>query len=274
MSTFLSKILSTKADEVRELLTASLPPIHLPSLPPTRGFAKHIRSKANLAVVAEIKKASPSKGLIAPDFRPVTQAKLYEAAGAAAISVLTDKTYFQGSLIDLQNVHQAVTIPILRKDFIIHEIQIHEARLSGADAILLICAALSPERLKALSDYAKSLGLDVLIEVHQQDEMGPALSAAPTVLGINNRNLHTFEVSLDVTRELCQSLHADMLVISESGIFTAEDAEYVAQAGVSGILVGESLMKQGSHQVEQALQALQVPKQQISWNAAVGQRRV
>lgn len=260
MNTFLTRILATKEHEVSQLLATKRPAIDLSSLTLTRGFAASIRSKKRLAVVAEIKKASPSKGLIAPDFQPVSQAMYYEAAGAAAISVLTDETYFQGSLVDLQNVHEAVSVPVLRKDFIIHEVQIDEARVAGADAILLICAALSPARLESLSGYAKSLGLDVLIEVHSEAELAPALAAKPSVLGINNRNLNTFEVSLNVTRSLTQAMNHDVLVLSESGIFTAEDASYVAETGVDGILVGESLMRQGTEQLDVALKSLQVPK--------------
>lgn len=207
-----------------------------------------------------MKKASPSKGLIAPGADPVAMARTYEAAGAAAISVLTDVQYFRGSLADLQAVRQAVHVPVLRKDFIIDELQIDEARAAGADAVLLIAAALTADRLRELARYGKSLGLDVLVEVHAREELAAALAAEPSVLGINNRNLHTFEVSLDTTGQILAEVPEGIPVIAESGIHTAEDARQMAACGVNGILVGESLMRQGeADAVARLLTSFQVP---------------
>jgi indole-3-glycerol phosphate synthase len=199
-----------------------------------------------LSVVAEVKKASPSKGVIAPNFDPVEIAKTYGEAGAAAISVLTDKQYFQGSIEDLAAIRKVVDVPLLRKDFIIDEVQIDEAWEAGADAILLICAALEKSRLRELSLYAKSVGLDVLIEVHSAAELDAALYAEPSVIGVNNRNLHTFEVSLETTREVIKHVPKSQVVIAESGIHTAKDAHRMAEYGARGILVGESLMRTSS----------------------------
>jgi indole-3-glycerol phosphate synthase len=172
-------------------------------------------------------------------------ASAYERGGASAISVLTDETYFQGSLQDLKDIRAHVNLPILRKDFIIDELQIAEARLAGADAILLIVAALTPHRLQQLSAYAQSIGLDVLIEVHALSELEAALHANPSVLGVNNRNLHTFEVNLNTTRDVIRETPKHQLVIAESGVHTAEDARLMWSYGARGILVGESLMKTG-----------------------------
>jgi len=260
--TFLSRILETKREEVAKLHAAHIDVRNVPTLAPCRGFADHISASSHLAVVAEIKKASPSKGLIATDFRPVEQAKTYNDAGAAAISVLTDQSYFQGSIQDLIAVRENVSVPVLRKDFIIDEVQIDEARIAGADAVLLICAALEPYRLVQLSTYAASLGLDVLIEVHDVSEVEAALRANPSVLGINNRNLHTFEVSLDTTRVVMRVLPKSVLAISESGVFNRADALSMAATGVRGVLVGESLMRgQNTNEVACALAQLQVPCQ-------------
>jgi indole-3-glycerol phosphate synthase len=266
MSTFLERILKTKREEVADLRRQRrLGQLPVPAdLAPCRGFAAAIRDAERLAVVAEVKKASPSKGLIAPDFNPVATARLYETAGAAAVSVLTDATYFQGSLADLRAVHAAVNLPVLRKDFVIDELQVDEARLAGADAVLLIAAALSPARLQELAAYAKSLGLDVLIEVHREEELAPALAAAPSVLGINNRDLHTFEVNLSTTARLMRSVPAGQLTISESGISTPADAEAVAASGVAGVLVGESLMREAAPaQVVERVHGLQVPRKYV-----------
>lgn len=244
MSTFLERILKTKHEEVIQLKDKfqNTARISLDFLP-CKGFAQQISQGSKLSIIAEIKKASPSKGLIAEEFRPKIQAKTYEQAGAACISVLTDKMYFQGSIEDLIDVRNTVELPILRKDFIIDESQIIEARLAGADAILLIVAALPDMRLKELSAYAQSLGLDVLIEVHTREEVWTAMKANPSVIGINNRDLHTFQVNLSTTEEVIQEIPATIPVISESGIQTKEDAIRLAAFGVSGLLVGESLMR-------------------------------
>ena len=196
-----------------------------------------------LAVIAEVKKGSPSAGTIAEDFDPVAIAKDYEAAGADAISVLTDEKYFQGNLAYLQQIREAVGIPLLRKDFIIHEVQIHEAVVAGADAILLIVAALSQEDLLHLLDTAHRYPLDVLVEVHNQEEMDRALDTPAQIIGINNRNLKTFEVSLETTEVLSEEVGPDHILVSESGIHTGEHAQLVHGWGAEAILVGEALMR-------------------------------
>ncbi|MCL6593799.1 MAG: indole-3-glycerol phosphate synthase TrpC, partial [Alicyclobacillus sp.] len=219
-----------------------------------------IRTASRLAVIAEVKQASPSQGRIAERFNPVEIAHTYEQAGACAISVLTDGPYFQGSLADLQAVRAAVNLPVLRKDFILDEAQIEQARVAGADAVLLIAAALPPQRLQTLSLYAQSLGLDVLVEVHRMEELPDALAARPSVLGVNNRDLHTFQVSLETTRRVLAAVPAGQLTIAESGVTTADDALFLAQCGARGILVGEALMRQGDPAAVAALlQSLRVP---------------
>lgn len=264
MNNFLERILATKEREVQQLLTQKIDVQNALQLPKCRGFAASIRMSETLAVVAEIKKASPSKGVIQPNFKPVEQALTYDNAGASAISILTDVDYFQGSLVHLTSVRNEVNIPVLRKDFIIHEVQIDEARVAGADAILLICAALSKDRLCALATYAKSLGMDVLIEVHSVLELDAAFAAEPSVLGINNRDLHTFEVNLATTAIVMREISSEVIVLSESGITTAADAEEVARYGVTGVLVGESLMRFSStSDVTAALQALKVPRDRL-----------
>jgi len=198
-----------------------------------------------LAVIAEVKKASPSAGVIAPSFDPVAIAKAYEAAGANAISVLTDEDYFHGHLSHLSLVRREVALPVLRKDFILDEIQIHEAVVAGADAVLLIVAALDQAQLTDLLDAATAFQLDALVEVHDLDELERALDCGALLLGINNRNLHTFTVDLRTTEQLSQELPPDVVLISESGIRTAADAAKVRSWGADAILVGEALMRSG-----------------------------
>ncbi|MCL6598946.1 MAG: indole-3-glycerol phosphate synthase TrpC [Alicyclobacillus macrosporangiidus] len=246
MSGFLQRILETKREEVARLRPkAAELARQAREMPPCRGFAAALRQASGLAVIAEVKQASPSKGLIAAHFDPVGIAVTYERAGASAISVLTDETYFRGSIAHLQAVREVVTVPVLRKDFIIDEVQIDEARAAGADAVLLICAALPPDRLLQLAAYAKTLGLDTLVEVHHPDELPAALAANPSVLGINNRDLRTFEVSLETTQLVLAKVPKGVLAIGESGIHSAEDAARMAAYGARGILVGESLMRSG-----------------------------
>lgn len=196
-----------------------------------------------LAVIAEVKKGSPSAGTIAEDFDPVAIARDYEAAGADAISVLTDEKYFQGHLSYLAQIREAVGVPLLRKDFIVHPVQIHEAVVSGADAILLIVAALTQEELLNLLDVAHQYPLDVLVEVHDREEMERALDSPARIIGINNRNLKTFEVSLENTEILSEEVGPDQILVSESGIHTGEDARLVHGWGADAILVGEALMR-------------------------------
>lgn len=196
-----------------------------------------------LAVIAEVKKASPSAGVIVEDFDPVLIAKDYEAAGANAMSILTDEKYFQGSLSFLPLIRAAVNVPLLRKDFIIHEIQIHEAVVAGADAILLIVGALEQEELLELLDVADRHQLDVLTEVHDLEEMERALATPAKIIGVNNRNLRTFEVSLDTTRALSEEIGPDQILVSESGIYTGQDTAMIREWGADAILVGEALMR-------------------------------
>lgn len=199
---------------------------------------------SGIRLVAEIKKASPSKGLIREDLDPVAIAKTYEAAGASAISVLTDEKYFQGRLEYLTAVHDAVSLPILRKDFIIDPYQVYESRAAKADAILLIVAALPIEQLKDLMALATELGMTSLVEVHTSEELDTALEIGAKIIGINNRNLQTFEVKLETTLELTSRVPADRVLVSESGIFTRSDVERLMAVGVDAILVGECLMRE------------------------------
>jgi len=196
-----------------------------------------------LAVIAEVKKASPSAGTIAADFDPVAIAVDYERAGADALSILTDEKYFQGSLSYLDQIRREVSLPLLRKDFIIHEVQVYEAVVAGADAILLIVAALEQDQLVHLLDVAASCQLDVLVEVHDLEEMERALETDATIIGVNNRNLRTFEVDLATTEKLSEEPGPDCLLVSESGIHSAADAARVRAWGADAILVGEALMR-------------------------------
>jgi len=196
-----------------------------------------------MAVIAEVKKASPSAGVIAESFDPVQVAVEYEEIGADAISVLTDKNYFQGDLSFLQMIREKVKIPLLRKDFIIHESQIYEAVVAGADAILLIVAALEQDELAHLYDVAQECQLDVLVEVHNLEEMDRAMETDARIIGINNRNLRTFEVSLKTTEQLSEEAGTDCILISESGIQSREDAALVKAWGADAVLVGEALMR-------------------------------
>ena len=200
-------------------------------------------SGGKIAVVAEIKKASPSAGIIAESFDPVVIARNYERTGAAAISVLTDERFFQGSLEYLAEVRSVVSLPLLRKDFIFDEIQLAESAANGADAILLIVAALDQNQLIDLLSAAGKYQLDVLVEVHTREEIKRAIDAGAEIIGINNRDLTTFAVDLGVTEKLSQEVPSDVVLVSESGIKSAADAERVKACGVNAILVGEALMR-------------------------------
>ncbi|MGF9699157.1 indole-3-glycerol phosphate synthase TrpC [Paenibacillus sp. MABNR03] len=262
---YLDRIVATKQQEVEVLaqtfhMDEALKAIE--TLPATRGFERALSKERNrrLGLIAEVKKASPSKGLIRPDFHPVEIASAYERAGADCISVLTDVSYFQGSGEYLQAIHQAVNIPLLRKDFIIDERQIAEARLLGADAILLIASILTPEQIRQYLLFAKSIGLDALIEVHDRTELEQVLEIPQaTLVGINNRNLKTFETSLSTTLDLMELIPDGVTLISESGIDGPERLESLIEAGVQGILVGEHLMRKDD--VEAAVYELMGPKE-------------
>ena len=211
-----------------------------------RGFMKALQARVAIggtAVIAEVKKASPSMGVIRASFDPVAIAESYAAAGATCLSVLTDEKYFQGSGHYLRLVRAAVGLPLLRKDFIVDEYQIVEARALGADAILLIVAALSDVELAAFTRLAHDLGLDVLVEVHDEAECARALQLPLRVIGVNNRNLHDFSVSLDTSRRIKTMLPADYLLVSESGIHTRADIEALQADGIHAFLVGGSLMQ-------------------------------
>ena len=196
-----------------------------------------------LAVIAEVKKASPSAGIIAEDFDHIAIAKAYEKAGANALSILTDENYFKGHLSYLAEIRQVVDLPILRKDFIIHESQIYEAVVAGADAILLIVGALEQDELVHLLDIANQCQLDVLTEVHDLEEMERALETEANIIGVNNRNLRTFEVDLSTTETLSEEVTGDCILVSESGIYTGEDTAKIRMWGADAILVGEALMR-------------------------------
>ena len=208
------------------------------------------RSNEQLAIIAEVKKASPSAGVIAQSFDPVDIARNYERNGANAISVLTDTKFFQGKLEDLVNVRRTASIPLLRKDFILDEIQIAESVANGADAILLIVAALAQTRLVDLSREVANHKIDALVEVHTLEELHRALDAGAKIIGINNRDLATFEVDLAVTEELCREVPDETVLVSESGIKTPKDIARVKACGVDAVLVGEALIR-GEISVEQ-----------------------
>lgn len=211
-----------------------------------RGFAAALRTVAQdrPAIISEIKKASPSKGLLRADFHPVSLARGFEAAGAAALSVLTNEEFFQGSLEYLEAASSAVSIPCLRKDFMVDSFQMLEARASNADAILLIVAALSDASLRELRDEAQRMNLDVLCEVHDREELGRAVQLGFDLIGVNSRDLRTFTVRLDLLTELAQWKPANVTMVAESGIATAADIAKYRAAGYEAFLVGEALMRQ------------------------------
>jgi len=242
----LDRIIETKRTEVLQLKLTGVERIDREALKPS---IKQRLSGAELSVIAEIKRASPSKGAIALDVDVVAQAKQYEASGATVISVLTDETYFKGSMDDLAAVAAAVDIPVLCKDFMIDRIQIDRAKAHGARLILLIVAALEQETLADLYAYAYAEGLEVLVEVHDEEELRRAEAIGAQIIGINNRNLKKFEVDLQTSVGLLEQKQSDVRYISESGIKTVEEAQRLHAAGADGILVGETLMRADDPQV-------------------------
>ena len=213
--------------------------------PPPRGFIKHLKTagEKGIALIAEVKKASPSKGIIREDFDPVNIAQTYQKAGAACLSVLTDTPYFQGSDSYFTAIRNAVDLPMLRKDFMVDPYQIYESRALGADCILIIMAALSTPEAKKLYDLSVSLGMDVLVEVHNAEELESALALNPQMVGVNNRNLKTLEVNVQTSFDLLQHMPANIIKIAESGLKDHETVSSLQEAGYAGFLIGESLMR-------------------------------
>lgn len=251
MTTILDEIFATKRQRVAEE-KSNVDPLRLrddarivrhTSLPFALSAALNRRDRAN--IIAEFKRASPSRGLINGMSDPRTTALGYELGGACAISVLTEEDHFRGSLADLRSIREVTRLPILRKDFIFDEFQIYQAAAAGADAILLIVAMLDSEQLARLKTAAEDLGLDALIEVHSSDEMAIARSIGAKLIGVNNRNLKTFDVSLDVSRELADLAPPEALLVTESGLKTREDLIELRALGYSGFLIGETLMRSG-----------------------------
>jgi len=245
----LKKILATKVAEVTKrqarMSIENLAEVSS-GIESPRGFARALQDKAankKPAIIAEIKKASPSKGVIREDFQPVSIAQDYAFSGATCISVLTDKEYFQGAGVYLQMVHDACPLPVICKDFIIDPYQIHEARALGADCILLIVAALEDKQMQDLAQVVQGLGMDVLVESHNAQELERALALDTPLMGINNRDLHTFETSLQTTLDLKSQIPADRLVITESGIHTQEDVQLMLDNDIYSFLVGEAFMR-------------------------------
>jgi indole-3-glycerol phosphate synthase len=241
VETILDRIINEKQKEVKKLREGNSIKAEAK---PKRSFIQKLQQAEEIAIISEFKRASPSKGMINNGVEPADQAARYEQAGASAISVLTDSTFFKGSFADLRAVREVVDLPILCKDFIIDSCQIDQAQAFGADIILLIVAALDENTLTELYQYAMDLDLEVLVEVHNQEELEKALNLGAQLIGVNNRDLKTFNVSLDVTESLAKSIKdAGAFLISESGIHHKEDVERVRSAGANGILVGEALMK-------------------------------
>ena len=249
MSDILNKILAVKREEVaaaRAAVSDSAVRELAAAQPPARDFTGAIRAKiaaGKAAVISEIKKASPSKGVIRADFRPSDIAASYEKAGAACLSVLTDKQFFQGAPEYLQAARAACSLPVLRKDFLVDTYQVYEARAMGADAILLIAAALSLAEMQEMEAVAESLGLGVLVEVHNGAELDLALQLRTPLVGVNNRNLRTFEVSLQTTLDLLPRIPAERIVVTESGILAPADVALMRNNHVNAFLVGEAFMR-------------------------------
>jgi indole-3-glycerol phosphate synthase len=240
----LSEIVVHKRSEVEALLphAAELKERAFKKMGQQRPFAQALRERQP-AVIAEVKKASPSKGLLQPNFHPASVARAYESGGAACLSVLTDSRYFQGSLADLAVARNAVSLPVLRKDFTIDPVQIYEAAGHGADAVLLIAAILSVAELRSFRELASSLGLAALVEVHDEHELAAAVESGAEIIGVNNRNLETFDVSLETSLRLSELMPANVTRVSESGILTRADIDLLRGAGFHAFLIGESLMK-------------------------------
>jgi indole-3-glycerol phosphate synthase len=245
----LKKILNRKQEEIAACsakVGLSALKAQLGSASPVRGFVQSIRNRianGDAAVIAEIKKASPSRGVLREDFDPAAIAASYEQSGAACLSVLTDVDFFQGSTEYLQLARAACSLPVIRKDFIVDPYQVYEARVMGADCILLIVAAITDARMKELYDLACQLGMDVLVEVHDADELERALKLSLPMVGINNRNLRTFDTRLETTLDLLERIPDECIVVTESGIHVAEDVALMRSHAVNAFLVGEAFMR-------------------------------
>jgi len=242
----LARIVSRKREELR---VSSLPLADLRQLAEgqradRRDFAAALCAKRP-AIISEIKKASPSRGVLLEDFRPVELAKQYQKGGAAALSVLTDHDFFQGSLADLWAARAACSLPVIRKDFTISEFHVLEAAAYGADAILLIVAILDEAQLRGYRELAREFDMDALVEVHDRRELGIALESGAEIVGVNNRDLRTFQISLDTSIDLAREIPQTVIKVSESGIFTAADVHRLMDAGYDAFLVGEHLVKSG-----------------------------
>lgn len=256
MSDILNKILAVKAQEVATASSAKPLPIlraEAEQADTPRDFVAAIRNKISAgpaAVIAEIKKASPSKGILREDFRPAEIARSYAEHGAACLSVLTDEQFFQGNAEYLKQARAACNLPVLRKDFIVDEYQIYQSRAMGADAILLIAAALDVAKMQVFEALAHSLGMAVLVEVHNADELDAALQLSTPLVGVNNRNLRTFEVSLQTTLDLLKCIPDNRVVVTESGILNAVDVKLMRDHQVHAFLVGEAFMRASDPGVE------------------------
>lgn len=255
METILDRIIRQKQKEV--IILRECKPVST-KITEKRSLINKLQKISEIAVIAEFKRASPSKGIINNGVEPAEQAAIYEKAGASAISVLTDETFFKGSYADLGAVREVVELPILCKDFIIDQLQINQAALNGADLILLIVAALEESRLLELYQYARSLDLEVLVEVHNHQELARAIKIGARLIGVNNRDLKTFNVTLEVTESLAAMVkNSGAFLISESGIHDKKDVDRVRRAGANGILVGEALMK--SSNITQSILDFRLP---------------
>ena len=243
----LDRIIADKKEELRETkvrVPLSELKARLKDAPPARDFAAAISDPGRVRIIAEVKKASPSKGLIRADFDPVGIARTYEENGAKAISVLTESRYFQGDLLFLHNIRGKVRLPLLRKDFIFDEYQVYEARANGADAFLLIAVCLEKQLMGDLYHLGKELGMEALAETHDEEDLDKVLGLPFRVIGINNRDLKTFNVDIKTTERLIKGISKDKVAVSESGISTVDDMRYLQSIGARAALIGEALMRE------------------------------
>ncbi len=247
MATILDKIVATKPQDIaaaRAVTSAAMLEEQIQDMGPCRDFFAALAAEGPIKLIAEVKKASPSKGVIREDFRPLEIAQAYELGGASCLSVLTDESYFQGSLEYLRQIRQQTSLPVLRKDFILDSYQLLEARAAGADAVLLIAECLDDCNLRKLHNETIALGMTPLVEFYEPDNLSRVLDAGATLVGVNNRDLRTFEVDLNHTIRMREQIPDECLVVGESGICTRTDVQRLEDAGVDALLVGESLMRQ------------------------------